>query len=446
MGDSIGSTLSKNTATAGPRIEMNGRAYRVNCWHLWEEFYAQYFDPLVDIDICFPSRADLNLCLENEHDTMPGNDSQTKISGYVRLISGNSITTSRSSNDPQRLRYGKNMSQCVMDWTVSSESEPKPKPNIVRMVDVKPCGEIISITKACQVKPRSLVYSVGRSSGPQLGRIHPTMTWMNGEMNGTGRDTYEWSIEQLLTGEGTEAWTLGGTGIPGDSGASIIDAKENALCGVVWGCTTRKDKSRIAHFSAWSDVADDIRDRHPQHIYPTLPQNDTDPATQLSEPICDECSEERKEYLEEAAPVLNYIHDLGVKRATTGLGRSSTTSCHGILKLDIKEPNPDLSRSVSQSSTNTKLTKETDLTSLENGSLISIINDPTIGVNDSEVIDIQKPDANDGVKTQRSSATRPTARKSNLTVPEQKKSRGRSASRDSGYYSNNEVEVDVVTP
>jgi hypothetical protein len=130
---------------------------------------------------------------------------------------------------------------------------------------------------------------------------------MDGEMNGTGKDTHEWTVEQALTELGKEAWRCGGLGIPGDSGAAVIDLQTHALVGQVWATAIDDTGDRVTYISNWSDIADHIKEKNRGGLTLVLPKQDDHWYKETSRPVCDGCADELKEHLDSIEPILRLV-------------------------------------------------------------------------------------------------------------------------------------------
>jgi hypothetical protein len=152
------------------------------------------------------------------------------------------------------------------------------------------------VTDTCEIRPEGLVYSMGRSSGVQIGRVRKEMSFVKGAWSDTeSTKTYEWTVDWTGESQTKEEWNLGGLGIEGDSGAGVIDMESNSLCVQVWGT---QGVQRVAYITAWDEIIDDIEEKHKQRLRATLPQPDSTSTCHLGQPLCHSCAIERELYLE----------------------------------------------------------------------------------------------------------------------------------------------------
>ncbi|KAH0537571.1 hypothetical protein FGG08_005637 [Glutinoglossum americanum] len=110
-----------------------------------------------------------------------------------------------------------------------------------------------------EFKPGAEVYSIGRTSGLQRGRISETPSVV--KINGRPDDCYnrEWVVLQHEGDKHDEAdWVSHGMGTPGDSGSWLL-GMDNALYGMIWGRNKAFGEGpRKAIFTPILDVFDDI--------------------------------------------------------------------------------------------------------------------------------------------------------------------------------------------
>jgi hypothetical protein len=117
--------------------------------------------------------------------------------------------------------------------------------------------------------PGRMVYTIGRTSGFKYARIGQVPAALIRERKGT---TMEWFLENIDSVSTEEEWATSGTGLPGDSGAGIVDVQTNKLVGQLWGRGSYfgTPPRKIALFTAITDVFDDIEARCPEIGRPKL--------------------------------------------------------------------------------------------------------------------------------------------------------------------------------
>jgi hypothetical protein len=105
------------------------------------------------------------------------------------------------------------------------------------------------------IVPGASVRATGRTSGHQTGQINTAMSFIK---HGT-RFTQEWTVFKDPQSSMKE-WIEGGIGVDGDSGAWIIDQKNGAIYGMVWG-RHRAATRPICLFSPIRDIIEDIKEK-----------------------------------------------------------------------------------------------------------------------------------------------------------------------------------------
>jgi hypothetical protein len=77
--------------------------------------------------------------------------------------------------------------------------------------------------------------------------------------------------------------------IPGDSGAAIVDERNNAFVGQLWGRNKyeKQDQGpRVAYFTPVQDLFDDIEEQYSLSEHPRLPQPDDGSTLPSAKPAC----------------------------------------------------------------------------------------------------------------------------------------------------------------
>jgi len=84
-------------------------------------------------------------------------------------------------------------------WTgaVIKEKDDQAGANLVRMPETLAGRDGIPITSTCHIRPCQAVYSFGRTSDLQLEKVRSIPTFMDGKMNGTEKETHEWTVERF---------------------------------------------------------------------------------------------------------------------------------------------------------------------------------------------------------------------------------------------------------
>ena len=299
MGDSIGSKSSDAIATAGPQIQLGDEGYWIHCYHFLDDHYKsqKYIKYKKEPLVTHPARHDLKQFCQHHSGLV-----NEKVTGQILFHSGGLSATRMRKNGPLGL-----VDYAVCDQSDSSE----PRPNVLRMVN----KENKFITTTCEIRPEGLVYSVGRSSGVQIGRVRKEMSFVEGIWSKTeSTATFEWTVEWTGEDHTKDEWNVGGMGIEGDSGAGVIDMKSNSLCGQIWG--TRGNSQRVAYVTAWNEIVDDIEDKYEQKygqsLRATLPQLAQNSSNPLDEPSCPGCATERGIYLQSIANELQTIQQASI--------------------------------------------------------------------------------------------------------------------------------------
>ncbi|KAI0838566.1 hypothetical protein F5Y06DRAFT_49370 [Hypoxylon sp. FL0890] len=276
MGDSIGPPWPNSSATMGPLLEIAHKFYRILNWHVFDDKDANRYceDPNPP-------------ALDAFHPSLDDSKGHSISLGKTFAYSGRMYKTSRVSKSIQRafgVVLGDNakpaQAETVTDW-VLVETATGRQVNKVRHIDMptsERCDSFSTeITRVSDPKIRSsgnmpqFVYSTGRSSGHSRGQIC--------EVPGrhtlpNGIKTRNWFIECSHSPD--EDWNRGGMGMPGDSGAPVIDQETHSLLGQIWGRDKYKtdvQDTPITYFTAMSDIYDDIRERVPNLGSPRLPTN-----------------------------------------------------------------------------------------------------------------------------------------------------------------------------
>jgi hypothetical protein len=109
----------------------------------------------------------------------------------------------------------------------------------------------VTVTKISPVLPEAKVHTTGRTSGHQYGQICEIPAYVDADADRkTIKPTREWYVEQpdWIT-DSEESWLEGGIGVPGDSGAPVIDSDNNSLYGQIWGRNKYGARAQELHIS-----------------------------------------------------------------------------------------------------------------------------------------------------------------------------------------------------
>ncbi|KAL7619365.1 hypothetical protein AAE478_009902 [Parahypoxylon ruwenzoriense] len=279
MGDSVG-PAGGGSATMGPLIQIAQKPYRILNWHVFDDKGThRYWDETNP-----PA-------LEAFHPSFDDSSGDNISIGKTVAYSGRMYKTSRISrsirnaldaalgNDAEpkpELEPELNPVQTITDW-VLVETTARKQVNRVRQVnglpreDYKSFSEMITKTTDPRIGRPCLVYSTGRTSGYSVGQTTGVLARHRLQ---NGVKTRNWCIESTCTQLPDEVWNLGGMGMPGDSGAPVIDQTTHSLVGQIWGRNKYKvenpQKPPLTFFTAMSDIYDDIQEQMPGWDAPCL--------------------------------------------------------------------------------------------------------------------------------------------------------------------------------
>ncbi|KAI1139450.1 hypothetical protein F5Y05DRAFT_403916 [Hypoxylon sp. FL0543] len=273
MGDSVGPNQAEGgSATIGPLLQIAQKFYRILNWHIFDDKGANRL-----------WNGSHPPTLDAYHPSLAERGEQSFSIGKTTAYSGPMHNTMRVSSSIQRacsLALGADVKeiQTVTDW-VLVETHTGHQVNRIRKATATTQSRCNSFSESIvsiadpKIGSSRLVYSTGRTSGYSFGQIS--------EVLGVSRlwnrtKTRNWSIESTDAHVPDEAWNQGGMGIPGDSGAPVIDKETNCLLGQIWGRNKYKTEPHdrpLTYFTAMSDIYDDIRERMPDLGTPRLPTN-----------------------------------------------------------------------------------------------------------------------------------------------------------------------------
>jgi len=293
MGDSIGISDSEETeeatATLGPCLIVGGGPF-------WLANLHPFIDAVLATEeakmVQHPSPADRDRCKEKDHDALEGRLSDDFALGRLTAWSGFDLKTTRISHDPYWEEMDKEPPMVVTDWTLLSSSEKVA--NVCRRFpqEHNPLLKEPLVRTIGAISPGSVVTVSSRTSGYQRGVVCEIPAYLDGasNSNGTGIATREWFIEDFSSEEDDNEWIRSGVGVPGDSGAAIVDADTNTLIGQLWGRNNYWGRGqRIAFFTPISDVLDDVQERCRLSTRPTLPQYRDEADRYPVYPSCRQC-------------------------------------------------------------------------------------------------------------------------------------------------------------
>ncbi|KAK1847606.1 hypothetical protein CCHR01_09758 [Colletotrichum chrysophilum] len=257
MGDSVGFKGGKHAATLGPLLRFEGKLYWLVMAHVFDGAFIGENIP-DDVKLVHPC----------EIDCPPGVE-PTEI-GTLKYWSGPLYSTHRSSYYLRTFFSQVPIDHCavITDWALcQAYGDGLAEANSLRYVpedrvDEVACSHIRSFFLQ---DPKSRVVKVtGRSSGLRYAIVSETLAAV--EQNITTHEVYIQNAPGwpgMMTRDG---WNSGGTGIPGDAGACVIDDETEALLGIVWGRNTYDGDTsmeRITYFTSICDILDDIYEKCP---------------------------------------------------------------------------------------------------------------------------------------------------------------------------------------
>lgn len=292
MGDSIGPSNEECAATLGPCLKFDDQCFWLANLHVFLKQSTSQQENLV----LHPGLLDKDAC---GHSLVKSN----KEFGVLYAYSGNDLTTTRPSSHPFWGMFPESTPHdTVTDWVliedfghakVDGVKQEVPLLNTLRVPGARRGDPHVTVTKFGLVLPEAKVHTTGRSSGHQYGQICDIPAYIDADADRhTTKPTREWYVEQpKWIADSEESWLEGGIGVPGDSGAPVIDSHNNSLYGQIWGRNKYWGSGpRIAYFTAMSDISIDIQEKCPQLKSPLeLPQFSSQDRTILTELYCPEC-------------------------------------------------------------------------------------------------------------------------------------------------------------
>ena len=149
-----------------------------------------------------------------------------------------------------------------MDWAICKVNRNRLGHNVT------PCG-MHKCLETSAVTPGAPVFAVGRTSGHQYGTVNGSKTRLLLRCeDGQYRKSDEYSILQIRRSSNSEpeiSWIENGIGVPGDSGAWILDHTRNNVIGQLWGRDCKRigldsNRSIITYFTPIQDIFEDIKE------------------------------------------------------------------------------------------------------------------------------------------------------------------------------------------
>lgn len=259
MGDSIGPSSDSSAATLGPCVKVSDRYYWLANLHV---FIQAWRSENWDSEKCWvrhPGYLDGTICW---HPPLQHSARYVKL-GKLGARSGDNLNTTRRSCHPYWTAVSVDPPEVVTDWVLISDA--RPAPNTLRISGAFDDGpQCPYVTTVSTVLPCASVASTGRTSGHQYGQICCIPAYLDSEHDqGALKASREWFIEQPQDSEMSEAgWLENGPGLPGDSGAPVVDANNNSLYCQLWGRNKYWGPGpRISYFATMQDIDLDIQER-----------------------------------------------------------------------------------------------------------------------------------------------------------------------------------------
>jgi hypothetical protein len=293
MGDSIGPSNEECAATLGPCLKFGDQHFWLANLHVFiklkrgqtnAQHHLVLHPGLLDKDACGHLIGKSNVRF-----------------GTLYASSGNDLTTTRPSSHPFWKMFP-DIPQVVTDWVLiddyghteeNEEGKQEPFLNTLRIPGPGRGDPYVTVTNHSPVLPEAKIHTTGRTSGHQSGQICEIPAYLDADASRrTTRPTREWYIEQPWIPDSEDIWLESGIGVPGDSGAPVIDSDTNSLYGQIWGRNKYWGAGpRVAYFTAISDISEDIKEKCPQLTSTLeLPQRCSRKRSPPSELYCPKCA------------------------------------------------------------------------------------------------------------------------------------------------------------
>jgi hypothetical protein len=300
MGDSIGPSTEECAGTLGPCVKFGDQHFWLANLHVFLKQLKNREESAQQYIVLHPVLLDKGTCGHKS------GKSPVKF-GTLCGCSGNNLTTTRPSSHPFWQIFPESTPHDVVtDWVLIEdighterleENDKKrqvPFLNTLRIPGAGKGDPFITVTKLSPVLPEAKVHTTGRTSGYQYGQICEIPAYLDADASrNTIKPTREWYIEQPgWIADSEESWLESGIGVPGDSGAPVIDSDNNSLYGQIWGRNKYWGPGpRVAYFTAMADISDDIQAKYPElQSALELPQCSSRKRTLDSEFYCHECA------------------------------------------------------------------------------------------------------------------------------------------------------------
>ncbi|WYZ43158.1 hypothetical protein EsH8_VI_000857 [Colletotrichum jinshuiense] len=258
LGDSVGCEGGSGAATLGPAIMHEGkRCWLVN-WHLfdgnphWTNLSAAT-DEIPELYLVHPAEMD---CSDGKQ---PGRIAKLK------AYSGRMYDTWRESRSLKNFAPSRN--NCVVtDWAICTAEAAEILENRLRYAPdgIEFEDRSDPVEGLFQDDPKlHVARTTGRTSGLRYATVCETPSLM---CHRPDFITREWYLENWVDRLEPEQWILGGPGVPGDSGAAVVDDETGYLVGQIWGRNKYggdRNVPRITYFTHIWDIFDDIKKRYP---------------------------------------------------------------------------------------------------------------------------------------------------------------------------------------
>jgi len=285
MGDSIGPSSGSCTATLGPCIKSGDRRYWLACLHVFIKSLRKKGWDAKRCRVLHPGCMDKKIC---GHTPLRHSPRQMKL-GLLCARSGDNLKTTRKSCHPYWPAFQVDPPEVVTDWVLISTAASEP--NALRLPKASADKQCPHVTMSL-VLPEAKIHSTGRTSGYQYGHVCQIPAYLDADQgHGAARSTREWYVEQPQDSEYSEDyWLESGPGLPGDSGAPVVDSENNTLYGQLWGRNKYWGPGpRIIYFTAMQDIDIDIQEK--ARLGPLeLPQSKSQDTGVLSHLVCVYCS------------------------------------------------------------------------------------------------------------------------------------------------------------